>query len=246
MVKAYTPFIENDFQDIQALLAEENFSEVYRRYAPVPENMLFVQSEAEWLDYMERQGPELEERPLRLHLAAQADRCLEIGRYEGDVTEQLEPWGCKLKVFFDGMYCAGIYFVFLEAPRAWKAKEENDGKPVFLDVHAGDGAADPRLYDRPRQEFYEESAGGDQRRLRLPHHPLHAEPGDLGLCPGIQRLVLVQGGPARSGGFPAVDAAAVWQRRGHGGECRPDFDGIANGPVPGGDPRHGEGPETGI
>ena len=33
--------------------------------------------------------------------------------------EQLEPWGCKLKVFFDGTYCAGVYFLFLEAPREW-------------------------------------------------------------------------------------------------------------------------------
>ena len=33
--------------------------------------------------------------------------------------EQLEPWGCKLKVFFDDTYCAGVYFVFLEAPQDW-------------------------------------------------------------------------------------------------------------------------------
>lgn len=31
MVEAYTSFIENDFQDIQTLLAEENFLEAYHR-----------------------------------------------------------------------------------------------------------------------------------------------------------------------------------------------------------------------
>lgn len=162
MLEAYTSFIETAFQDIQLLLAEENFSELYRRYAPVLEDMLGVYSEAEWMDFVEQNGPELEERPLRLHLAAGKDCCLEIGCYEGDVTEkladflredlseklfarlerpavnvdiddlngelepqlrpyqeQLEPWGCKLKVFFDDTYCSGVYFVFLEAPREW-------------------------------------------------------------------------------------------------------------------------------
>ena len=33
--------------------------------------------------------------------------------------EQLEPWGCKLKVFFDDTYCAGVYFLFLDAPKEW-------------------------------------------------------------------------------------------------------------------------------
>ena len=38
---------------------------------------------------LEREGLELEERPLRLHLAAWADCSLEVGGYEGDVTEKL-------------------------------------------------------------------------------------------------------------------------------------------------------------
>lgn len=162
MLETYTAFIENDLHDIWTLLAQRAFKEAYRRYAPVWKDMLFIHEEAEWLDYVEQQGPELEERPLRLHLAAWADCCLEIGCYEGDVTdklmnylrqdlpekvfdslerfpvrvdidelngalepqikpyqEQLEPWGCKLKVFFDDTYCAGVYFVFLEAPQDW-------------------------------------------------------------------------------------------------------------------------------
>ena len=162
MLETYTSFVENDFQDIQILLDGENYPEIYRRYAPVLEDMLYIRTEAEWLDFIEQQSPELEERPLRLHLAAWADCCLEIGCYEGDVTkklteflradlpekvfdkldcpavnvdidelkgelepqlklyqEQLEPWGYKLKVFFDDTYCAGIYFVFLESPQRW-------------------------------------------------------------------------------------------------------------------------------
>lgn len=162
MYETYTAFIEPDLYEIWTLLEQREFAEAYRRYAPVWEDMLCIREEAEWLDYLEREGPELEERPLRLHLAAWADCCLEVGGYEGDVTErllsflrrdlpekvlykltpspvnvdvdepngelesqlkpwreQLEPWGCKLKVFFDDTYCAGIYFLFLEVPRKW-------------------------------------------------------------------------------------------------------------------------------
>lgn len=162
MLETYTAFIENDLHDIWTLLEQKNFTEAYRRYAPVWEDMLFIREEAEWLDFLEQEGPELEEGPLRLHLAARAKCCLEIGCYEGDVTEklmaflredlpekvlehfspspvnvdidelngelepqlkpwqeQLEPWGCRLHVFFDDTYCAGIYFVFLDAPRQW-------------------------------------------------------------------------------------------------------------------------------
>ena len=162
MLETYTAFIENDLYDIWTLLAQRAFKEAYRRYAPVWEDMLFIRGEAEWLDFLEHEGQELEERSLRLHLAAWSDCCLEIGCYEGDVTgklmnclrrdlpekvfdrlvpspvnvdidepngepepqlkpwrEQLEPWGCKLKVFFDDTYCAGVYFVFLEAPQDW-------------------------------------------------------------------------------------------------------------------------------
>lgn len=162
MLETYTAFVENDLHDIWTLLAQREYQEAYRRYAPVWADMLFIGEESEWLDFLEQQGPELEERPLRLHLAAWAKCCMEIGCYEGDVTEkllaflredlpekvldkltpspvhvdiddqngelelqlksyreQLEPWGCKLKVFFDGTYCAGVYFLFLEAPREW-------------------------------------------------------------------------------------------------------------------------------
>lgn len=149
MHETYTAFIEPDLYEIWTLLEQGEFTEAYRRYAPVWEDMLCIREEVEWLDFLEREGPELEERPLCLHLAAWADCCLEVGGYEGDVTEkllsflrrdlpekvldkrmpspvnvdidelngelepqlkswreQLEPWGCKLKVFFDDTNCA--------------------------------------------------------------------------------------------------------------------------------------------
>ncbi|MCI9121448.1 MAG: hypothetical protein HFG00_07990 [Oscillibacter sp.] len=162
MLETCTAFIENDLYDVWSLLEQKAYQEAYRRYAPIWEDMLFICEEAAFLDFLEQQGPELEERPLRLHLAAWEKVCLEIGCYEGDVTEkllhflredlpeklldrfepspvnvnidelngeldpqlkpwreQLEPWGCRLKVFFDDTYCAGVYFLFLEAPREW-------------------------------------------------------------------------------------------------------------------------------
>lgn len=88
MLEKYTAFIENEFQDMQILMAEKAYGEVYRRYSVVLEDLLFVTSEAEWLDFLEH-NEELEERPLRLHLAAQAGICLEVGGYEGDVTDKL-------------------------------------------------------------------------------------------------------------------------------------------------------------
>lgn len=89
MLETYTAFIEPELHEIWTLLAEKNYEEAYRRYAPVWEDMLGVYEEAEWRDFLDRQGPELEERSLRLHLAAWAKCCLEIGGYEGDVTEKL-------------------------------------------------------------------------------------------------------------------------------------------------------------
>ena len=157
-----TAFIETDLYNIWTLLAQKDFKEAYRRYASVWEDMLFICEEAEWLEFLEREGTELEEVPLRLYLAAWSDCCLEIGCYEGDVTgklmdflredlpekvferlvpspvnvdidepngelesqlkpwrEQLEPWGCKLKVFFDDTYCVGVCFLFLDVPKEW-------------------------------------------------------------------------------------------------------------------------------
>ena len=52
-------------------------------------------------------------------------------------------------------------------------------------------------------ELCEQPAGGDQRWLWLPHRPLHAEPGDLGLRPALQRAVL-------GSGRPVLAVSLVW------------------------------------
>ena len=52
MLEGYTSFIENDVLDIQILLAEGAFKEVYQRYAPVLQDMLGVSGEVEWLDFV--------------------------------------------------------------------------------------------------------------------------------------------------------------------------------------------------
>nr|WP_326177499.1 hypothetical protein [uncultured Oscillibacter sp.] len=78
MLETYTAFIENDLHDIWMLLEERRISEAYQRFAPVWEDMLGIYEEAEWLHYLGQQSTELEEGPLRLHLAAWADCCLEL------------------------------------------------------------------------------------------------------------------------------------------------------------------------
>ncbi len=163
MLERYLLDIEGaEMYDLRKGIELGRFHEVYKLAGPALEDMLCIQGEDEWMDFVTQQGPELEERPLCLHLAAWSDCCLEIGCFEGDVTdklmnflrqdlpekvfdslerfpvrvdidelngalepqikpyqEQLKPWGCKLKVFFDDTYCAGVYFVFLEAPQDW-------------------------------------------------------------------------------------------------------------------------------
>ena len=79
---------ERDFQAVKALLQQEKLKEVYEAYEPVLRDMLSVFSEAEWFEFWKQNG-ELEEQPLRLHLAAWKGDCLEIGCYEEDVTEKL-------------------------------------------------------------------------------------------------------------------------------------------------------------
>lgn len=76
-------------RDIKDMLGGGDARGVYRLFGPALEDMLSIQGEAEWLEFVEQQGPELEERPLCLHLAAWHHHCLELGGYAGDVTEQL-------------------------------------------------------------------------------------------------------------------------------------------------------------
>lgn len=125
MYETYTAFIEPDLYEIWTLLEQREFAEAYRRYAPVWEDMLCIREEAEWLDYLEREGPELEERPLRLHLAAWADCCLEVGGYEGDVTEKL------------------LSFLRRDLPE--KVFDKLTPFPVNVDVDEPNGELEPQL-----------------------------------------------------------------------------------------------------
>lgn len=76
-------------RDIRHMLELGRAGDVYRLFGPALEDMLGIQGEREWLDFIGQEGTELPERPLCLYLAAWQQRCLELGGYEGDVTERL-------------------------------------------------------------------------------------------------------------------------------------------------------------
>ncbi len=80
--------IDQDVKTIQELLSKEAYQAVYDRYAPVLQEMLFVQSPAEWLDFIRQEGG-LEAEPLELYLSAWRGERLLLGCYEGDVTQKV-------------------------------------------------------------------------------------------------------------------------------------------------------------
>ena len=115
---------ERDFQAVKALLQQEKLKEVYEAYEPVLRDMLSVFSEAEWFEFWKQNG-ELEEQPLRLHLAAWKGDCLEIGCYEEDVTEKLAD--------------------FLQKKLPEKAFNELKCLPVNVDADEEGGDLEPQL-----------------------------------------------------------------------------------------------------
>ena len=76
------------------------------------------------------------------------------------------------------------------------------------------------------------------------YRTVHAEPGNLGVCPMLQRAVLVSSGPAYAGGFTCMDDPAVCQGSEYGGKFWPDFGRLAYGSVLVGYSGHGAGTET--
>ena len=80
--------VNQDVKNIQELLSKEEYQAVYDQYAPMLQDMLFVQSLEEWLDFIQQEGA-LEEKPLRLYLSAWRGLCLLLGCYEGDVTRKV-------------------------------------------------------------------------------------------------------------------------------------------------------------
>ena len=80
--------VNQDVKNIQELLSKEEYQAVYDQYAPMLQDMLFVQSLEEWLDFIQQEGA-LEAKPLRLYLSAWRGLCLLLGCYEGDVTRKV-------------------------------------------------------------------------------------------------------------------------------------------------------------
>ena len=80
--------VNQDVKNIQELLSKEEYQAVYDQYAPMLQDMLFVQSLEEWLDFIQQEGA-LEEKPLRLYLSAWRGECLLLGCYEGEATRKV-------------------------------------------------------------------------------------------------------------------------------------------------------------
>ena len=83
--------VDEDVKNIQKLLSQGKYQAVYGQYAPVLQDMLFVQSFEEWLDFIQREGT-LEEEPLRLYLSAWRGSCLLLGCYEGEAAPKVLGW----------------------------------------------------------------------------------------------------------------------------------------------------------
>ena len=83
--------VDQDVKNIQELLSKEEHRAVYDQYAPMLQDMLFVQTSEEWLDFIQQEGT-LEEKPLRLYLSAWQGLCLLLGCYEGEATQKVLGW----------------------------------------------------------------------------------------------------------------------------------------------------------
>jgi hypothetical protein len=80
--------VDEDTKRIQELLSKGEYQAIFDQYAPVLQDMLFVQSLEEWLDFIRQEGA-LEEEPLKLYLSAWRGECLLLGCYEGEATQKV-------------------------------------------------------------------------------------------------------------------------------------------------------------
>lgn len=80
--------VNEDVKNIQELLSKENYQAVYDQYSAMLQDMLFVQSIEEWMDFIRQEGT-LEPEPLRFYLMAWRGECLLLGCYEGEVTRKV-------------------------------------------------------------------------------------------------------------------------------------------------------------
>ena len=83
--------VNEDVKNIQELLSREEYQAVYDQYAPVLQDMLFIQSLEEWLDFIRQEGA-LEEEPMGLYLSAWRGECLLLSCYEGEATRKVLDW----------------------------------------------------------------------------------------------------------------------------------------------------------
>ena len=83
--------VDEDTKRIQELLSKGEYQAIFDQYAPVLQDMLFVQSLEEWLDFIRQEGA-LEEEPLKLYLSAWRGECLLLGCYEGEATRKVLDW----------------------------------------------------------------------------------------------------------------------------------------------------------
>ena len=83
--------VDQDVKNIQELLSKEEHRAIYDQYAPMLQDMLFVQTSEEWLDFIQQEGT-LEEKPLRLYLSAWQGLCLLLGCYEGEASQKVLGW----------------------------------------------------------------------------------------------------------------------------------------------------------
>ncbi len=73
------------------LFRQGAYHEIYERYLPLLQHMLYIETEEEWNNFAAQAGV-LEERPVALHLSALAGDCLCLGGYEGDVSEKVRAF----------------------------------------------------------------------------------------------------------------------------------------------------------
>lgn len=128
--------------NIQKLFEIQDFDTLYDEYSDVIKQLLFLESKAEFEDFINEEG-QVEMEPFLFAYATCQKACLGIGMYEENIIELLQNFakvgsdvelsddmeklvenmvrlneclsntGKKYIVFMDETYCEGCYYVFL-------------------------------------------------------------------------------------------------------------------------------------
>lgn len=78
-------------QSIRMLFETEHFSELYRAQADVINEMLFIETQQEFEDFLASEGG-IDEEVFWLHYGAVHSESLSIGGYEEDVTQKISEF----------------------------------------------------------------------------------------------------------------------------------------------------------